>query len=344
MKFVMLELLESLEIDAPHVLAAYEASVRRIDRGREEMSGKCELGSGVDLIAFGSLARREATQESDFDYLILVDGIPEEPSIPAAVLEAADGLRYMWATEDGQDEGVRPPGATGLFGDVVGAFDLIDRIGLERDTNHSLTRRMLLLEESVSLLDPMMRERTVRAALDRYLVVPKVSPETVPRYLLNDVLRYWRTITVDYQAKVRVHQKVGLRYLKLLIPRKVQFASMLMSLLLCGKLEGHEATTESLFNQLELPPLKRLLAAHEAAPEPVKRAMVDVVSVVDHYLESSSQHAWREAVAVRPEGPEVGTPEFEEMRERAKSLQRSLEVIFFDWALIGTDARQKLVF
>lgn len=120
-KFVMLELLESLEIDAPHVLAAYEASVRRIDRGREEMSGKCELGSGVDLIAFGSLARREATQESDFDYLILVDGIPEEPSIPAAVLEAADGLRYMWATEDGQDEGVRPPGATGLFGDVVGA-------------------------------------------------------------------------------------------------------------------------------------------------------------------------------------------------------------------------------
>lgn len=90
-----------------------------------------------------------------------------------------------------------------MFGTVIGAFDLVLQIGLQLDTNHSLTRRMLLLEESVSLLDNGVHEEVVRAALHRYMTLADAREEKVPRCQLNDVVRYWQTITVDYQAKAR---------------------------------------------------------------------------------------------------------------------------------------------
>lgn len=338
-------LLQQMDLNAPNVAAAATKSNERIEIGREFLKQKVRTHTNVDLIAFGSLARREATDESDFDYLVLVDGIPRNPRLPSELLQLADSLRREWATADGHDgDEVRQPGATGLFGSVVGAFDLIEQIGLERDTNHSLTRRMLLLEESVSLLDEHIRERVVRAALDRYLIMPGVDPGKVPRYLLNDVVRYWRTISVDYQAKANGRGRAGLRYLKLLIPRKVQYASMLMSLLLCGKLPGREATTDSLLSQLDQPPLARLLVGYDEAPQAVQDAMRQTVRVTDEYLAKSAVSAWREDVSRGGDGPGGGSVEFETMRTEAKGLQDALETIFFDWELIATDARSKLVF
>ena len=233
--------LDDLELSVPSVRRALELSNRRIESGRRHLIDSGVTCQSGDILAFGSLARREATDESDFDYLVLVDGIPEDPDAPGELLRRADHLRTIWAVEQGHqgdqaDLAVKKPGTSGLFATVVGAFDLIEQVGLERDTNHSLTRRMLLLEESVSLFNAYVRTRVVSAALDRYLVLPGVRPEATPRYLLNDVIRYWRTVSVDYQAKANALENSGLRYVKLLIPRKIQFASMLMSLLLCGRL------------------------------------------------------------------------------------------------------------
>ena len=40
-----------------------------------------------------------------------------------------------------------------LFGGIITSANLINRIGLEDDTNRSHTQRMLFLEESVPIID-----------------------------------------------------------------------------------------------------------------------------------------------------------------------------------------------
>lgn len=331
-------------VAVPAIAAATELSLQRIATAKEKLA-PFRTG-GIDVVAFGSMARLETTSESDFDYLVLATSLPEEADAPDRLLREADALRKIWAVEEGREKPeVRAPGATGVFGTVIGAFDLVDQIGLQQDTNHSLTRRMLLLEESVSLLDEAVHTEVVRAALHRYMTLAEAGEDKVPRFLLNDVIRYWRTITVDYQAKTRAVEHVsGLRYIKLIIPRKVLYAGTLMSLLMCGKDHGHQANVDDLLGEFSKSPLARLVSPYDHAPSHVQDAMVGVLGVVDTYLELSGQAQWREIVKAASKTDDSPAPEFLEMCEQARTLQHYLETIFFDWDTLHADSRNLLAF
>ncbi len=297
------------------------------------------------MVGFGSLARREMTPESDFDYIVLALELPNNPGSPHNLLGEADDLRRTWLIEEGHDGGaVAPPGPTDVFGRAVGAFELVERIGLQEDTNHSLTRRMLLLEESVSLMDAHVHEAVINATLRRYLDAGRTDQMKVPRFLLNDVVRYWRTISVDYQAKARAETAPsGLRYLKLLISRKTLFAGTLMSLLLCGTEGCHQANEKDLTDQFRMTPLERLVQRYQHAPPHVQQAMEGVLDVVDEFLRRSGDRDWRARVKTGyPGGPDQ--PEFEHMRTRAGELQEHLETIFFKWEPVAKRSLRTLVF
>lgn len=202
---------------------------------------------------------------------------------------------------------------------------------------------MLLLEESVSLLNQDVHHEVVTATLRRYLELGHTTPQKVPRFLLNDVTRYWHTITVDYQAKARNGpDDSGLRYLKLIISRKVMFAGTLMTLLLCGQEGWHEATASALSDQFALTPLERLVQGHSRAPQPVRGALENVVGIVDLFVERSSDPDWRETV--RKANKIDPCPAFREMNERADELQACLETIFFEWDILQERSRRMLVF
>ena len=126
------------------------------------------------------------------------------------------------------------PGATGTFGDFVTATELFARIGLDSDSNANTTRRLLMLSESVSVLQPELTENIRSSIIDRYLgdyapEVERSKPIRVPHFLLNDVVRYWRTIAVDFGAKQwrSLATEWHLRYAKLLTTRKILFAGTL---------------------------------------------------------------------------------------------------------------------
>jgi len=106
-----------------------------------------------------------------------------------------------------------------------------------------------------------LHRKFVKVALGRYLYGEHLGEEDVPRFLLNDLARYWRTMAVDYQAKVwKRHDSAGwaLRYLKLRMSRKLTYAGSVVPLLLRATNKANDAIEFLVQQYVENPPLARL--------------------------------------------------------------------------------------
>jgi hypothetical protein len=90
----------------------------------------------------------------------------------------------------------------------------------------SLSRRMLLLYESVSLANDTVRNHMVEQVLHSYQseeTLSNFSRFAVPRYLLNDTDLFWRLMCTDYSGQTRAKEgkEWGLRSIKLNFSRKL---------------------------------------------------------------------------------------------------------------------------
>lgn len=321
---------DALGLDLPSLQRARSLSDEWITESRTFLLSELPRHAPLDVVFLGSIARREASPASDLDYLIIVHELLGDVTLAGRVVEVVDRLR---------DEklGLEAPGLTGMFGGVVAAPDLVERIGLEQDTNLTHTRRILLMIESVSVLREDLWDRLLRGILQRYLADYEEPKRGVPRFLLNDVLRYWRTLTVDYQAKKwrSITPDWGLRYLKLIIPRKVALAGTLVSLFLC-----QEATEDYFLDQFRMSPLDRLSQLHTHLDEQGLIALSTALGVAEDFaiaVESDNFREAAKAVASRS-GIESGSA-FARLQDRARELQSSLETLFFTSPIAGASRK-----
>ena len=118
----------------PNLLKARDVTHEGLEERRAAL-GQLPHDDDVAVVLMGSWGRAEVTAGSDDDFMILVRGTER------------DGVRP--SIEDVKTVLRRAPGDQGIFGKPVASDQLIGRIGLDEDTNSNLTRRMLLLLESV---------------------------------------------------------------------------------------------------------------------------------------------------------------------------------------------------
>jgi len=216
-----------------HLSEAARYTAQEIEAKAAALAGG-DLAADISVVVFGSWARGELTEGSDDDWAVVVgrEFADDDPDVARAMAVAQKHLG---------GEG-RKPGSQAVFGVPFDVSGLVTNIGLDADTNRNLTRRMLLLLESRELAG-RIHAACWRTVLDRYLRFG-IKNYRPPRFLLNDLVRYWRTICVDFEG---MHRHTGgedpkwvTRNAKLRASRKLLFAGALISILLCHLRQEHE--------------------------------------------------------------------------------------------------------
>jgi hypothetical protein len=256
------------------------------------------------------------------------------------------------------------PGPTGTFGNMAFSHDIIHQIGGQDDTNQNMTQRILLLLESRAIGGRTdAYERVLRGVINRYLeednhlLTHDGKKYRVPRFLLNDIVRFWRTMAVDFSNKQRdrAGKGWGLRNAKLRMSRKLIFASGLLvcfSSNLDPDLQAQISTDKNdiklelvnhVRNYVKMTPLEIVAGSVEryGVPDSIARELFGAYSEFLTILDDETSR--KKLESLRSEDSRSDST-FRRIREVSKSFERALDHIFFENKQIAPLTRKYGVF
>ena len=250
----------------------------------------------------GSYARREATEGSDVDLFFLING----NNITSAQTQQG---RFQSHLES--ELHMKLPALGGVFSCPL-TMKQIEEIGGQPDNNVTITRRMLLLLEGEWIFNKGEFKKLRRQILERYLH-DRPGKDKICMFLLNDIIRYWRTICVDLEHKTDGGGKAReIRLIKLRFSRMLLYVSGIFAV---GS--GYGLSAEEKLEQLEFTfaqyPIERMRAI-------VGRKLDTVLEIYAEFLEALDDAPTRE----RLESGLPGAEDFERLTSRARSFRDSL--------------------
>ncbi len=256
---------------------------------------KAHLGSDLDTVigdhttvyVTGSGGRGEMSDASDLD-LFLVRRSGEPSKLHAAILQAA----IIRAT---RDCGIEAPSADGVFLDMHSADHFADMLGSQQDdAQNKFTARMLLMLESRPVLGAGTYAAIVTHMIECYWsTAGDHEKDYLPYAFVNDVVRYWRVVLLNHEARLRVKgeelikdagdeasrkQRMKteryIRSVKLRFARALTCFASLAYLLALSARDGH-ITRQAMEEMVKLTPLERLHGAVAIADRESARGIVD---------------------------------------------------------------------
>jgi predicted nucleotidyltransferase len=297
------------------------------------------LTEDTSVVVFGSLARDEYTSGSDADWTLLIDGEAN-----------SDHRRVVQKIESSIKDIFKQPNPTGAFGGLTFSHQLIHNIGGPEDTNANTTQRILMLLESRSIRGSgdAAYGRVVRGIFNRYLdqEVSTLNREKtrfkVPRFLLNDVVRFWRTMAVDFASKQWARGGTGwaIRNAKLRLSRKLIYVAGLLTCFSCAldkdlnfKVDSESDKVFALVNHLRksvtstpLAVLARALLLHDADGE----ASSQIFSSYNEFLGILNDGEKRTHLEKLLADDAESDSLFTEIRRISGAFQKGLDKLFFE--------------
>jgi hypothetical protein len=316
------------DVRFPRIAAARALTASGLAERRRRLA-EIAIDQDATVVLTGSWGRREATAASDDDFMVVFTGALREGAHPAP--EAVAGAL-----------GGRRSGQEAIFHRQVSLDDLRGKIGRDEDSNANLTRRMLLILESVAVAHGRLHASARRALLAGYLEAHSRDYRP-PRFLLNDLIRYWRTIAVDFESKMRARQGEGwgLRNAKLRLSRKALFAGGLLPVLQCYRCRA-PAMLAFLAERMAVPPLDRIADAfveHQALDAGVRalRAYDDFLGILD-------DPARREELGRLSRDGRAGSALWAEVLGLGEEFEAGLLSLLFDDPELRRWVREHLIF
>jgi len=292
----------------------------------------------ICVIAVGSVGRREALEASDLDLVPIL-------RLPTAGFEEHDAAL--------RDEVRRQLGTKVSNGEQLTKFQTVDEltavetIGGDEDDSPALTRRTLILTEGSMAGGAYDLGEVRRRVLAAYSDAERSRGRHVLS-LCNDVARYYRTLCIEYQAKIDTTGKDWCtRNLKLRHSRKLWYFSTMLALARVSHEGGQsrELHVEKMLEAFERPPHLRLLGALGAEAAYPARAVLECYA---WFLEFMAVPANRQSLAnvthearyaVSPDNPFPAMKINSDLMHREMirildSVDRALRDRVLDWFLL----------
>jgi nucleotidyltransferase-like protein len=267
-----------------------------------------QLGENVCVVATGSFGRQEASGESDVDFFLMHNSHVSKEDAESQRVTVAARIAGIVPT---------PPAPDGAFNAIEAIEEMLSNVGGTKDSNEKLTRRMLLLLEGAYLYnDPLFSDFRMRT-LQRY-ISPKITNHQLARFLLNDVIRYYRTMCVDFEYKTGEQGKPwGIRNLKLMYSRKLLYFGGVVAVAETAQREYQEKLTQ-LLELLNLTPLKRL---EELFGDQARECL----GYYNAFLERLADEGFRRSLQGVNADRSTHTPEFRKLKNEAAHFSWALE-------------------
>ncbi len=242
--------------------ARRQDTARRLSEIREGLvNAEQEFGDRACVYTTGSFGRGEASSHSDLDLFIVgpadEKGRRSFPNLDEICLKA-DLIRLTRRQRFPEFSG------DGEYLNHYTVHDLVKTLGQpEDDSSNTLTARLLLLLESQPVLGvavyKVATEEVIRAYWRDY---EGHEGSFMPAYLANDILRLWRTLCVNYEARTSTEPatkkaKRKLKNYKLKHSRLLTCYTALLYLLSVHKTTG-TVTKADAMAMIELTPTKRV--------------------------------------------------------------------------------------
>jgi hypothetical protein len=268
--------------------------------------GDLPTGSSKDVCIFagGSLGRFETGRKSDLDVFFLAR--PVAGNRPVGRLQEiqlfADVIRLN------ERLSLPPFSGDGRFLRVHRLDDLVNSTGdSSRDDSENLfTTRLLLLLESKPISNDTLYHSAVSTVVDNYFRDGKGRHNFQPLFLLNDILRYWRTLCLNYERDRTLQKPWWKKNLNLKFCRKLTVFSTVLAIV-----SEMVSTTEQFIKFSQLVPLQRLAATLDHIAEESLREKF--AYLLDDYEEFLAAKSYAELEQKNPE-------KIEEFREKAQTF------------------------
>lgn len=245
------------------------------------------------VYATGSFGRMEAGPLSDLDLFIVSETDKKAKYGQDVIVNRLDGISEIklkfQLIKAVEACGIAPFDGAGKYLEVHGIDDFAKKLG-ERDDDYlnTLTGRLLLLLESRPLLGTEQYQRLLEKVIEAYFGDYEGNKDCfVPSFMINDILRMWRTFAVNYELE---RKKGGNGYriknLKLKYSRMMTCYSAVMYLL-ARHLENNTVRPQDIRKMVALTPTERIgdVASNNNLMEDQRRKFSEVS---DELLESYS--------------------------------------------------------
>ena len=160
------------------------------DKTKEEFADWS--GPSLNIFCAGSLARLEIGKMSDLDIFIVVGNGNKDHSLFNKMIAVNDAIDFP--EFDYKED----------FHKVHSIGEIKNATGSRRDDNDNLfTTRMLMLLESRAVFSQDAYQKNIREVIGMYCRDDQLQQggEFRPLFLINDILRYWRTLCLNYEER-----------------------------------------------------------------------------------------------------------------------------------------------
>lgn len=236
-------------------LKELKLKIKKIDKLVKDRTNLC-------IYVTGSYGRHEATKYSDLDLFFLNDGKSNNNKlsklnktlVDAEIIKQTSKMNFGEFSNDGQ------------YLEVHYIEDILDALGCpDDDYKNYFTARMLLLLESKPIYNSKFYNYLLKEIiLSYYRDYHDHDKDFRPIFLVNDILRFWKTLCLNYEHKRNratenklKKNQMHLKNLKLKFSRMIICFATIIILIR----QKNVVTPDELLKILRLTPLERIYKA-----------------------------------------------------------------------------------